>query len=623
MVISENRENGMDNTRSFTPITKGTMISHYKIIEKIGAGGMGEVYLAEDTKLNRKVALKFLPPHLCQDEDCRARFKREAQAAAGIDHPNIAGIYEVGEYNGRPFYSMQVVEGQSLREVVAGKDLPVERIIEIAIQVCEGLQAAHDKGIIHRDIKPSNILIDSHGRVRIVDFGLAAIRGSEHLTKTGSTLGTIGYMSPEQIEGKDIDQRSDLFSLGVVLYEMIASRPPFEGDTEAATLKSILNDTPEPLARYKKDVPDELQRTVSKLLEKDVEMRYPNAAGIISDLKRLKRESELSTISSPETISKKSYSKIVIPTVVIITALAILILKPWKFEISPRQEAIAQENKLAVMYFDNLTDASDSLKFGEITTNLLITDLSESEYVQVVSSQRLYDILRQLGREGVKKVDRDMATQVAQKANARWMLLGSILNTEPEIILIAQLIDVKTGVAIASQRIEGQPGDRIFSLVDSLTIEIKNDLSLPTKSMEGENTKIADGTTHSVEAYRYYLEGRDLFEKHYWSEAKLSFKKALEYDSTLAMAYYFLAAIDYWSHDDRKARDWIKIALKYSDKTSKKGKHYINSLDARIDRDYNRAIDELQKIIHIDPDEKGAYVSIGIIKSGLKISIVV
>ncbi|MEA2031566.1 MAG: serine/threonine-protein kinase [candidate division Zixibacteria bacterium] len=237
-----------DRTPSFVALTKGVEVSHYKIIEKIGAGGMGEVYLALDTKLNRKVALKFLPPHLYQDEDCRKRFTREAQAAAGLDHPNIAAIHEVGEFQGRPFYAMQVVEGQSLREVIAGKDLPIDRILEIGIQVCEGLQAAHDKGIIHRDIKPSNILLDQHGRVRIVDFGLAAIRGSEHLTKTGSTLGTIGYMSPEQVQGKAADHRSDLFSLGVVLYELMTEQNPFKRDSEAATLKAVSDDLPEPLA---------------------------------------------------------------------------------------------------------------------------------------------------------------------------------------------------------------------------------------------------------------------------------------------------------------------------------------------------------------------------------------
>jgi serine/threonine protein kinase len=611
--VDESRSDN-DNTQSFVPLIKGTEIGHYKIIEKIGAGGMGEVYLAEDTELKREVALKFLPPHLCADEDCRARFKREAQAAAALKHPNIITIYEVSDHNGRPFFAMELVEGESLREIIKGKALTINSIIDLVIQICEGLGKAHDADIIHRDIKPTNIIIDDDGRPKILDFGLAAVQGEDKLTKTGSTLGTVGYMSPEQVKGEEVDHRSDLFSVGVLLYEMITGKRPFEGEGEAAILNSILNTNPEPLARYKKDIPDDLQRIVFKLLEKDVELRYQTSAGIISDLKTLRRESELSAISSPVTITKKRYSKIIIPVAVIIIALAVLIFKPWKFEFSPRQEAIAQENKLAVMYFDNLADPSDSLKLGEITTNLLITNLSESEYVQVVSSQRLYDILKQLGHEGEKIIDRNIATKVAEKAKARWMLLGSILKTKPNIVLTAQLVEVESGNAIASQRIEGKQGEDIFPLVDNLTIEIKNDLSLPTGSIEQERIRIADATTHSIEAYRYYLEGKDLFEKHYWTDAQLSFKKALEDDSTIAMAYYYLATIDSWRNKKSDARDWINKAIQHSDRINKKQRYWINSLDSRINGDFNRAIEELEKIIIKNPDEKDVYITIGVIK---------
>jgi serine/threonine protein kinase len=363
-----------DNTQSFVALTEGTMVSHYRIIEKIGAGGMGEVYLAQDTQLDRKVALKFLPPHLCQDEDCRKRFKREAQAAASLDHPNIAAIYEVGEYSGRPFYSMQVVEGRSLREVIAGKDLPIERIIEIAIQVCEGLQAAHDKGIIHRDIKPSNILLDGHDRVRIVDFGLASIRGSEHLTKTGSTLGTIGYMSPDQVQGKEIDQRSDLFSLSVVLYELVTKQNPFKRDSEAATLKAVCDDTPNPLARLRSEVPDLLESVVAKLLEKQPEHRYQSAAGVISDLKRIERDSDAALrIDSARNRTRRAI-RFYLPLAVVVLAVMAIVFKPWRIELVPSDDVVAAENRLAIMYFDNLNDPTDSLRLGEIVANLLITD---------------------------------------------------------------------------------------------------------------------------------------------------------------------------------------------------------------------------------------------------------
>jgi serine/threonine protein kinase/tetratricopeptide (TPR) repeat protein len=602
-----------DRTQSFIALTSGTSVLHYKIIDKIGAGGMGEVYLAEDTKLNRKVALKFLPHHLCQDEDCRKRFTREAQAAAGLDHPNIAGIYEVGEYQNRPFYSMQLVEGQSLREVIRGKDLPIERILEIAIQVCEGLKAAHEKGIIHRDIKPSNILIDTHGRVRIVDFGLAAIRGSEHLTKTGSTLGTIGYMSPEQVQGKEVDHRSDVFSLGVVLYELITRHHPFKRDTEAATLKAVSDIDPEPLARFKSNLPEFLESIMSKLLEKDPDHRYQTAAGAVSDLLRAKRDLGSKSPSSSARMTSKRSLRLIVPLLIVLITAAILILKPWKIEISPTQEALAEENKLAVMYFDNMADPSDSLRLGEIVTSLLITDLTESEFVKVVSSQRLYDILKQMGLEGKRNIDRTTATEIAKTARAKWMLVGNIINLEPEIIITAQLIDVTTGNASASQRIEGAAGERVFPLVDRLTVEVKRDLTLPSEADLEADPDVAEMTTHSSEAFRYYLEGQELFYRHHWADAEKEFLKAIEIDSTFSMAHYYLAAMDYWLNDT-EAKIHIEHALNYIDRVSHHQRYYINELNARINRDIPRAIANLEKIIERYPDDKDAYVSLGLIK---------
>ncbi|PWB74350.1 hypothetical protein C3F09_04090 [candidate division GN15 bacterium] len=274
-----------DRTQTYLPLVVGTMVSHYRIIEKIGAGGMGEVYLAEDTELNRKVALKFLPPHLCQDADCRARFKREAQAAAKLDHPNIVSVFEVGEFQGRPFFSMQHVEGQSLKEVIAGRTLLLERIINLGIQICDGLQAAHEKGITHRDIKPSNILIDSHGRARIVDFGLASVMGLDHLTKTGSTMGTVAYMSPEQARGLEVDFRADIWSFGVVLYEMFTGRIPFPGDHDQAIIYSILHDDPQRLKNPGDEVTPELQNIIDAALRKDVASRFQSAAEISKRLK--------------------------------------------------------------------------------------------------------------------------------------------------------------------------------------------------------------------------------------------------------------------------------------------------------------------------------------------------
>ena len=276
-----------DITRSYLQLSNGTIIGHYRIIEKIGAGGMGEVYLAEDTSLSRKVALKFLPPHLCHDADYRARFQREAQAAAKLSHPNVITIHEVSEYNGRPYFVMEHIGGEALADFIKKHDQSIEKIIDLSIQICEGLNKAHQAGIIHRDIKPSNVLIDNDGRAKILDFGLAAIEGTDKLTRTGSTMGTLHYMSPEQTRGEEVDHRSDIFSFGAVLYEMITGQRPFKGDHEPAILYAIGYEEPEPLARYKTGVPDELQRIVGKMLAKDRSLRYQHADELLADLKRL------------------------------------------------------------------------------------------------------------------------------------------------------------------------------------------------------------------------------------------------------------------------------------------------------------------------------------------------
>jgi serine/threonine protein kinase/dienelactone hydrolase len=292
------KSDGNDKTQAVTVLSKGTVINHYRIIEKIGAGGMGEVYLAEDTSLNRKVALKFLSSHLCQDADCRERFKREAQAAAKLNHPNIVTIHEVSEFNGRPFFAMEHVAGQSLRELIKAKELPIERVIDLAVQLCDGLNRAHEFGIIHRDIKPANILVTTDGHPKIADFGLASIQGLEHLTKSGSTLGTVAYMSPEQARGEEVDARTDIWSFGIVLYEMITGRPPFTHDHEQAVIYSILHDEPRPLESAESSTIPELQLIVDRALKKDSRARYASASEMLKHLKAFEHR-----IRAPETES--------------------------------------------------------------------------------------------------------------------------------------------------------------------------------------------------------------------------------------------------------------------------------------------------------------------------------
>jgi len=318
-------------------------ISHYKILRKLGEGGMGEVWLAEDTELHRKVALKFLSPHLAANADFKTRFKREAQAAAALNHPNIITIYDVGEYDNRSYIVMEYVEGESLKKMRAEKELAIGKVVDIAMQICEGMGKAHQAGIVHRDLKPDNILVDQDGRVKILDFGLAKLKAAAtQLTKADTTMGTVYYMSPEQARGEETDQRSDLFSVGVILYEMIARQLPFKGEYEAAILYSLTNEEPEPLARYKTGVPEALQRIVDKALKKDPSLRYQSAAEILADLKALQMETKTGAIAKPPgRISRRSFAFAVIVLLLVIASYVIFSLRQEEPMVSLRE---AQSN---------------------------------------------------------------------------------------------------------------------------------------------------------------------------------------------------------------------------------------------------------------------------------------
>ena len=474
--MSENHDD--DKTQSYTPLNKDTMVGHYRIISKIGAGGMGEVYLAEDTKLDRKVALKFLPPHLCQNENCRKRFKREAQAAAKLSHPNIIHVYEVSEYQGRPFFAMEHAEGESLRNIVRGKELGTDRIIELAMQICDGLGAAHEKKVIHRDIKPSNIVIDAYGRPKILDFGLAAIQGGEQLTKTGSTLGTVRYMSPEQVQGQKVDQRSDLFSLGVVLYELISGRTPFERENEVATLKAITQDIPEPLARYKSGISDELQRTVFKLLEKNPSMRYQSALGVISDLKRL-------------------------------GTLAL--------------EVESKEPSIAILPFANMSPDPNNEYFADGLTEELLNVLARNPELKV--SGRTSSFAFKGKQEDLRVIGR--------KLGVTSLLEGSVRKAGNKVRITAQLVNVTDGFHLWSETYD-RILDDIFAVQDDIARAV-------SKAMQVTLTGVRETKrTTDPESYALALRARQMFQQMNAEGLSLAVKlysKSVELDPQYARAW--------------------------------------------------------------------------------------
>ncbi|MGD8415019.1 MAG: serine/threonine-protein kinase, partial [Candidatus Latescibacterota bacterium] len=368
----------------------GKTISHYKILEKLGEGGMGVVYKAGDTKLKRTVALKFLSHQAVGTEEDKSRFVHEAQAAAALNHPNICTVYEIGQHEGRPFIAMEYVEGESLRARIASGPLPLNEGVRIALEIAEGLQEAHHKGIVHRDVKSSNIMIATNGRVKIMDFGLAKSPEKSDLTKNGTTLGTVAYMSPEQARGEAADQRSDIWSLGVVMYEMIAGSLPFKGAHDQAIVYSILNEDPPPLTNIRSGVPMDLERTVDKCLAKDSAARYQNIADLIVDLRRL-AWSEPGVTKTTVTAGTPMPGRNQVVHRVLGTAVVVVLLATIAILIYPRlsgkpEVRVSSLPKVAVLFFENLGPPDDEY-FANGITDAITARLSAIHGLGVISRQ--------------------------------------------------------------------------------------------------------------------------------------------------------------------------------------------------------------------------------------------
>ncbi|MEE8577088.1 MAG: protein kinase [candidate division Zixibacteria bacterium] len=476
-----------DPTRTHVVLTKGAKVSHYQIIEKIGAGGMGEVYLAEDTKLKRRVALKFMPAHLASDSDMRTRFTREAQAAAKLDHPNIVPVYEVGESLGRPYFAMAHIEGDSLRKVVKSGKLTVSEAVELTMQICEGLQKAHESGVVHRDMKPGNIVIDKSHRPRLLDFGLATMAGDEKLTKTGSTLGTVGYMAPEQVSGKKADRRSDLFSVGVILYEMLTGRRPFEGNNDAAVVKAITDATPEPIARFKSGVTGQLQQVIDKALTKDPSLRYQHSDEMLADLKRLGLES---------TGPKKN-------RVVWWAAAAVAVLVSAYFGFSglssDESATLLDKKTLAVLPFENLGSSEDAY-FAVGITDEITSRLRRIENLRVTS--RTSAMQYEDTDKGLKQIGEELGVDYVLEGTIRWDKSGptNVVRITP------QLIKVADGFNVWGENYQRDLKE-IFALQTEIADEIVSALGFTLRD-EGTFAEISP-PTENMAAYDFFLRARD------------------------------------------------------------------------------------------------------------------
>jgi len=552
-----------DKTQAVTVLSKGTVIGHYRIVEKIGAGGMGEVYLAEDTELNRKVALKFLSPHLCQDAHCRARFKREAQAAAKLGHSNIVAVHEVGEHQNRPFFAMEFVEGRSLDKIVAAGRLDEGKVIELTLGICNGLRKAHESGVIHRDIKPSNIIVDRDNVPRVLDFGLAAVLDCDGLTQTGSTLGTVGYMSPEQVAGQAADARSDLFSLGVVLYEMVAGVNPFRRDNQAATLRAICDARPDPVARRRTGISTELERIIGKLLEKSPEVRYQTAADVVGDLRALAKR-------SPGTDLK-----------------------------------LTPDPSIAVLPFANLSADPEQEYFCDGMSEEIINALSHLENIRVIARTSAFAFKGK--HEDVRDIGRQLGVE--------HLLEGSVRKAGKRLRITAQLVKASDGSHLWSERYDREMED-VFAIQDEISLAIVDRLKI--KLFGDEEAILARKRAYDLEAYNLYLQGRFYWNKRTPQELKKAlefFERAIERDPDFALAYAGMADTysmlnQVWELSPAEAFPKAKsMALKALEKDELLGEAHasLGYIAYVYDWDWPKAESEFKRAIELNPGYASAH----------------
>jgi len=487
----------------------GKTISHYKIQEKLGQGGMGTVFLAEDTRLDRKAALKFLPKEYTEYNDARERFKREARATAALNHPNIVTIYETSDYEDQTFIAMEYVDGETLKDKISreGKQpsllldetdplhtSKINELIKISIQICEGLEDAHIAGIIHRDIKPANIIIDKKDRVKILDFGLAKLKGASQLTMESTILGTVHYMSPEQVQGKEADSRTDIWSLGVLFYEMLTGQLPFTGEYPQAIMYAIVNEDPEPLSALNQFIPSELEVYVNKMLQKEPVERYQKAEQILSDLKSL---------------SKK--------------------LKP---DVEKEKDSETSKPSVAVLPFLDMSPEKDQEYFCDGVAEELINELTNTRDLHVVARTSAF---------AFKGTDTDIR-DIGKKLNVTTVLEGSVRKAGNRLRITAQLINVSDGYHIWSQKYDRDFED-IFAIQDEIAQKIGNKLK---SSLNLETKKRKERYSRNLEAYEFYLRGLYYWNKFSseWLEKAIGyFRKAIEKDPHFALAYAALAEV--------------------------------------------------------------------------------
>jgi tetratricopeptide (TPR) repeat protein len=611
----------------------GRTLGAYRILEALGSGGMGQVYLALDPRLDRRVALKVLPREMAEHPEKIKRFEREAQAVASLSHPGIVMLHSIEEAEGLRFLTMELVEGETLSKSIPARGFPMERFLSLAIGLTDAVSAAHRQGILHRDLKPENVMLTPDGRLKVLDFGLAKLRfdgpdegdrttkETQSVTQDGRIVGTVAYMSPEQAQGLPVDHRSDIFTLGILLYEMATGERPFRGNTNLSVLSSILKDTPRPVSELRDDIPKPLARMIQRALEKRPEDRYQSASDLRRDLEDLKRDfdsGELvlgSTAGRPRLVAGAARRRRwALPAAIGAALVVVAAMGALFFRGQPPATAEDGRRSVAVFYFDNLSGDPqlDWLRTG--LTDMLVTNLSQSPGLRVLGTSRLYQLLEDTGHRDDRTVSAPMVETVSRKAGATTALVGSFVRAGSQIRISASVQDPKSGEVLASERVEGDAESGLFALVDELTGRLKKRLETPamTRMADGKRPhwkekKLEEVTTASVAAFKHYAEGSRLHDRLQEKEAQAHFEKAVEADPGFAMALAKLSVVHANQGNLDKARAYAAKAVDEAASLPPGERFYIEGRYYSLDpASMEKAVAAYQKAVDAAPGHTAA-----------------